>query len=69
MNTILIKYDLKEKPYLVYNVEEKGIDTGGGKPPYIVTAKGKIVQVVTPERSQNITVLCCGNAAGANILP
>jgi len=66
LDTILTKYDLKEKP-LVYNVDEKGINTGGGKPPHIVTAKGKIVQVVAPERSQNITVLGCGNADGANI--
>ena len=69
LDSILTKYDLKEKSHLVYNVDEKGINTGGGKPPHIVPAKGKIVQVVTPEQSQNITVLDCGNAAGANIPP
>jgi hypothetical protein len=55
--------------YLIYNVDEKGINTGGGKPPHIVTSRNKIAQVVTPERSQTVTVLGCGNAAGSNILP
>ena len=50
-------------------MDEKGINTGGGKPPHIVTSRNKIAQVVTPERSQTVTVLGCGNAAGSNILP
>jgi hypothetical protein len=29
LDSILTKYDLKEKPHLVYNVDEKGINTGG----------------------------------------
>ncbi|KAJ8321017.1 hypothetical protein KUTeg_002604 [Tegillarca granosa] len=69
LDKILTKYDLKDKPHLIYNVDEKGINTGGTKPPNIVTSKEKVAQVVTSERSQTITVLGCGNAAGANIPP
>ncbi|KAJ8320560.1 hypothetical protein KUTeg_002147 [Tegillarca granosa] len=65
LDRILTKYDLKDKPHLFYNVDEKGINTGGTRPPNIVTSKEKVAQVVTSERSQTITVLSCGNAAGA----
>jgi hypothetical protein len=34
LDSIFTKYDLKEKSQLVYNVDEKGINTGGGKPPH-----------------------------------
>lgn len=67
LETILVKYDLAGKPHLLYNVDEKGINTRGGKPPHIVTSANKIAQVVTPERSK--TVLGCGNAAGSSIPP
>ncbi|KAJ8305819.1 hypothetical protein KUTeg_016364 [Tegillarca granosa] len=68
LDTILEKYSLKDKPHLIYNVDEKGIITGGGKRPKIVTAQ-KRPQVVTSERSQTITVFGCGNAAGTQIPP
>jgi len=51
LEKILKKYDLCDKPHLIYNVDEKGINTGGGKPPNIVTSRNKIAQVVTPEQS------------------
>ncbi|KAJ8303400.1 LOW QUALITY PROTEIN: hypothetical protein KUTeg_019796 [Tegillarca granosa] len=69
LDKILTKYDFKDKPHLIYNVDEKGINTGVTKPPNFVTSKEKVAQVVTSERSQTITVLGCGNAAGANIPP
>ena len=34
LEKILVKYDLKDKPHLIYNVDEKGI-TQDHKPPYI----------------------------------
>jgi hypothetical protein len=46
LGKILKKYDLCDKPHLIYNVDEKGINTGGGKPPHIVTSRNKIAQVV-----------------------
>ena len=50
-------------------MDEKDINIGGGKPPHIVTSRNEIAQVVTPERSQTVTVLGCRNAAGSNIPP
>ncbi|KAJ8317134.1 hypothetical protein KUTeg_005038 [Tegillarca granosa] len=58
LDTILEKYSLKDKPHLIYNVDEKGIITGGGKRPKIVKAQ-KRPQVVTSERSQTTTVFGC----------
>ncbi|KAJ8297694.1 hypothetical protein KUTeg_024225 [Tegillarca granosa] len=69
LDRIVTKYDLKDKSHLIYNVDEKGINTGGTRPPNIVTSKEKVAQVVTSERSQTITVLGCDNAAGAHIPP
>ena len=69
LEKILVKYDVAGKPHLLYNVDEKRINTGGGKPPHIVTSANKIAQVVTPERSKTVTVLGCGNAAGSSIPP
>ena len=69
LDKILTKYDIKDEPSMIYNVDEKGIMTGGSKPPNIVAAKGKVAQVVTSERSQTVTVLGCGNAMGTAIPP
>lgn len=49
-------------------MDEKCILTGGGKHPKIVSTQ-KRPQVVTPERSQNVTVFGAGNAAGTQIPP
>ncbi|XP_062613890.1 uncharacterized protein LOC134275640 [Saccostrea cucullata] len=69
LNTIINRYGLGDKPQLIFNVDEKGINTGGSKPPNIVAAKGMAAQVVTSERSQTITVIGCGNAVGCSIPP
>ena len=39
LDKILTKYNLKDKPQYVYNVDEKGINTGGGKPPNIIASR------------------------------
>ena len=69
LESILIKYNLKNKPEYIYNVDEKGINTGGGKPPNIIAARNKKAQVVASERAQTVTVLGCGSASGALIPP
>ena len=66
---IIDRHGLRDKPQLIYNVDEKGINTGGSRPPNIVTVKGSAAQVVTSERSQTVTVIGCGNAVGTNIPP
>ena len=41
LDKILTKYNLKDKPQNIYNVDEKGINTGGGKPPNIIASRDK----------------------------
>ena len=41
LETILTKYNLKDKPGFIFNVDEKGNHTEGGKPPSNVTSKDK----------------------------
>lgn len=66
---ILDKHELADKPQLIFNVDEKEINTGGSKSPNIVAAKGIVAEVVTSERSQTITVFGREKAVGSNISP
>lgn len=47
LKAIIDKHGLADKPQLIFNVYEKGINTGRSKPPNIVAAKGIAAQVVT----------------------
>lgn len=69
LKAIIDKHGLTDKPQLIFNVDENGINTCGSTPPNIVAAKGMAAQVVTSERSQIITVFGCGNAVGSYLHP
>ncbi|XP_056023023.1 uncharacterized protein LOC125660656 [Ostrea edulis] len=69
LETIIDRHGLRDKPQHIFNADEKGINTGGSKPPNIISAKGMPAQIVTSERPQTITVLGCGNALGSSIPP
>ena len=69
LDRILTLYNLKDKPYCIYNVVEKCVMIGAGKIPNIVAPKRCKAQTVTSERGQNVTVIGCGNAGGASIPP
>ncbi len=69
LDRILTLYNLKDKPHCIYNIDEKAVMTGAGKIHNIVAPKGYKAQAVTSERGQNVTVIGCGNAAGASIPP
>lgn len=45
LKAIIDKHGLADKPQLIFNVDEKGINTCGSKPPNIVAAKGMAAQV------------------------
>lgn len=66
LENILLKYDLKVKPHLIYNVDEKGI-AQDHKPPYIVAGKDYHPQSVTAGRSKTTTILGCGSASGVAV--
>lgn len=68
LEKILIKYDLKDKPHLIYNIDEKGINTEF-RPPNVVAGKYYQPQMVMSERSKTVTVIGAGNALGSAIPP
>ena len=68
LKKILIKYNLKEAPSRIYNVDEKGLTTEH-KPPKIVTSSFYKAQAITGGKSSITTVIGCGNAAGQQVPP
>ena len=62
----LIKYNLKDKPNLIFNVDEKGV-TQNHKPPSIVAGTDYHPNAVTAGRSKTSTILGCGSAGGVAI--
>ena len=66
MGKILIKYNLKDKPHLIFNVDEKGV-TQDHKPPSIVAGTDYHPSAVTAGRSKTTTILGCGSAGGVAI--
>ena len=65
---VLTKYGLKEKPYLIFNIDEKGI-TPDHSPPYVVADSSANLPAVTTGKSQRMTLLGCGSASGCAIPP
>ena len=67
LDNVLTKFNLKENPQCIYNVDEKGIQTEHA-PPYIISA-GKSTPAITSSRSATTTILGCGNALGTMMPP
>lgn len=68
LDHILDKYNLKEKPECIYNVDEKGIQQNF-KPTHVVGSAAGTTSVITSEKSSTTTILGCGNAVGQQIPP
>lgn len=68
LEEVLIKYELLDKPHLVFNVDEKGI-TLNHKPPCVVAGISCETSAVTSGRSSTTTILGCGSASGLAIPP
>jgi len=68
LDQILTKYDLKDKPQHIYNIDEKGI-SDNHTPPRVVTDKSVTPVAVTAGMSYTVTVLGAGNALGTAIPP
>jgi hypothetical protein len=65
-NILDIKYNLKTKPHLIYNVDEKGISQNR-TPPHIVGTVDNHPQAVTAGKSQTTTIIGCVSASGSAI--
>ena len=68
LDIILTKYNLKNKPEQIWNIDETGI-TLDHNPPKIVATKGERPFVVTAGHSDNTTVIVAGSALGETIPP
>ncbi|XP_041360715.1 uncharacterized protein LOC121376969 [Gigantopelta aegis] len=68
LEQILDKYDLRNSPESIYNIDEKGI-VENHKPPSIVASRSNVPVAVTTSRSNTTTVIGCGNALGVAIPP
>ena len=68
LDTVLTKYNLKNNPHLIFNIDEKGISQNH-VPPYVVGGSDYPVQAVTNGKSQTTTILGCGSAGGQMIPP
>ncbi|XP_052227458.1 uncharacterized protein LOC127842149 [Dreissena polymorpha] len=63
----LQKRNLLDKPHLIYNIDETGIQPKH-RPPNVIAPVGSKPQAITSPRSTTTTVIACANASG-NSLP
>ena len=68
LDAILTKYNLKDKPAQIYNVDETGISTEH-TPPMIVCGQDVKPQAITSPRSSTTTIIAAGNAVGNHVPP
>ncbi|CAG2196037.1 unnamed protein product [Mytilus edulis] len=68
LTEVVLKYNLQDKPHLIFNVDEKGI-TLNHKPPNVVSGIECTTSSVTSGRSSTTTILGCGSASGFAVPP
>ncbi|KAJ8028895.1 hypothetical protein HOLleu_28147 [Holothuria leucospilota] len=68
LNNILIKYELKDKPHLIFNVDETGFNFEH-RPTKVVAPRGIKVNAITTDKGAITTILAAGNAVGYVIPP
>ncbi|KAK3100399.1 hypothetical protein FSP39_019286 [Pinctada imbricata] len=68
LSEVIAKYDLADKPHLIFNVDEKGISQNHS-PPHVVAGKDVHPPAVTSGKSATTTIIGCGSAAGVAVPP
>ena len=68
LGSILDKYNIRERPERIYNVDEKGLSTSH-PPPSVVTGLGCKPPAVTSGSRSLVTLIGCGNAIGNCVPP
>ncbi|XP_052258935.1 uncharacterized protein LOC127863447 [Dreissena polymorpha] len=68
LGEVVEKHNLTDKPHLIYNIDETGIQPEH-RPPNVIAATGSKPQAVTSPRSTTTTLIACANAAGNHIPP
>ena len=68
LESILNKCQLKEKPHLIYNLDETGLQPEH-RPSSVIASKSNKPQAITSPRSTTVTLIACANAAGTALPP
>lgn len=68
LEKVITKYNLKDKPHLIFNVDEKGIQQNHS-PPSVVAGNTLAVQEIVSANSSTTTVFGCGITVGVAIPP
>ena len=63
----LDRYNLKDSPHMIFNVDEPGINTEHS-PPHAYAETGSCSQAITHPRSSTTTIITCARATG-QVLP
>ena len=67
LDKIMNKYDLKDHPELIFNLDETGFQTEHSPPAAVGT--GKCMQAITSPRSSTVTLIACVKAIGNSLPP
>ena len=68
LNEIHSKYDLKDKPMHIFNLDETGLQPYH-KPPNIIAAPNSKPQAIVSPKSTTVTLIGCANATGNSLPP
>ena len=68
LNKILEKYNLKDKPMHIFNLDETGLQPYH-KPPNIIGAPNSKPPAIVSPKSTIVTLIGCANAIGNSLLP
>ncbi|XP_041484938.1 uncharacterized protein LOC121431436 [Lytechinus variegatus] len=69
LRQVMDRYDLRDKPYHIYNVDETNINAEHKPPKVVCGDQGSRTNAITSHRIATTTVLACGNAAGRALPP
>lgn len=71
LHDINVQHDMQTKPTRTYNMDESGLNTVPNRLPKIISGKGQrsVGKIVSGERGQTVTVVCCMSAAGHFVPP
>jgi len=69
LERVMTKYGLQDKPQLIYNLDETGLQPEH-RPPLVISHKAiKNTQSITSPNSTTVTMISCINAAGTTLPP
>ena len=68
LESVLLKYGLNDKPQLIYNLDETGLQPEH-RPPNVIAPPESKPQAITSPRSTTVTLIGCANAIGNSLPP